>query len=90
MVPRRLLSLRIQGVSSGHLSRPPIRGGAESTGIGGRAIFSTQARDILVLPATVMLATVAIAVANLLTNSTYGILDPRTKSNCGSRALVAR
>jgi ABC-type dipeptide/oligopeptide/nickel transport system permease component len=50
-------------------------------GIGAQAILSIEARDIPVVQATVMLATVAIALANLLTDITYGILDPRIKTN---------
>jgi ABC-type dipeptide/oligopeptide/nickel transport system permease component len=49
-------------------------------GIGAQSLVSVEARDIPVLQATVILATVAIAVANLLTDITYGILDPRIKT----------
>jgi peptide/nickel transport system permease protein len=48
-------------------------------GIGTQSLLSIEARDYPVLQATVILATVAIAVANLLTDITYGILDPRIK-----------
>jgi ABC-type dipeptide/oligopeptide/nickel transport system permease component len=50
-------------------------------GIGTQSLLSIEARDYPVLQATVILATVAIAVANLLTDITYGILDPRIKTN---------
>ena len=50
-------------------------------GIGTQSLLSIEARDYPVVQATVILATVAIALANLLTDITYGILDPRIKSN---------
>jgi len=50
-------------------------------GIGAQALLSVEARDIPVLQATVILATVGIALANLLTDITYGILDPRIKTS---------
>jgi ABC-type dipeptide/oligopeptide/nickel transport system permease component len=50
-------------------------------GIGTQSLISIDARDYPVLQATVILATVAIALANLLTDITYGILDPRIKAN---------
>jgi ABC-type dipeptide/oligopeptide/nickel transport system permease component len=50
-------------------------------GIGSQSLLSIEARDIPVLQATVMLTTVAIALANLLTDITYGIQDPRIKYN---------
>jgi ABC-type dipeptide/oligopeptide/nickel transport system permease component len=50
-------------------------------GIGAQSLLSIEARDYPVVQATVILATVGIALANLLTDITYGILDPRIKTN---------
>jgi ABC-type dipeptide/oligopeptide/nickel transport system permease component len=50
-------------------------------GIGAQSLLSIEGRDYPVVQATVILATVGIALANLLTDITYGLLDPRIKTN---------